>query len=310
MLLSIIIFTNSTAIEPGSSAIIIMLSLFLIILIISINYKQERGTAGRSREAGIPRGGRGGLRLASLPALPLPPSSCFWPRPSVLSTAWPKDTGGSRWPFRARVPGRSRPPHTEPHSASQKLLRHNYYRDSHSKLIFQLLHSCNHGDGPSSITCLLLFLKDSGRQSRRRRPGAAATDRGSRRERQRAMDTETLSKRDRALETERNDKPERAGAGGTEREGTARTPGKMEQIYTERRRQRQPRETARIKHGKKTGGGTEAKAATRTWNHTHTHILLERASPKDSNTQMERRREKIKSNKSPEVRQMNSIFFS
>lgn len=49
MLLSIIIFTNSTAIEPGSSAIIIMLSLLLIILIISINYKQKRGTVGGSR---------------------------------------------------------------------------------------------------------------------------------------------------------------------------------------------------------------------------------------------------------------------
>lgn len=71
---SIIIFTNSTAIAPGSSAIIIMLSLLLIILIISINYKQEWGTAGRSREAGTPLGGHGGLTLASLPLCPLPPS--------------------------------------------------------------------------------------------------------------------------------------------------------------------------------------------------------------------------------------------
>lgn len=50
MLFSIIIFTNSAAIEPGSSAIIIMLSLLLIILIISINYKQEQGPVGRRRE--------------------------------------------------------------------------------------------------------------------------------------------------------------------------------------------------------------------------------------------------------------------
>lgn len=50
-----------------------MLSLLLIILIISINYKQEWGTAGRSREAGTPLGGRGGLRLASLPIRLLPP---------------------------------------------------------------------------------------------------------------------------------------------------------------------------------------------------------------------------------------------
>ena len=191
MLLSIIIFTNSTAIEPGSSAIIITLSLLLIILIISINYKQEWGTAGRSREAGIPRGGRGGLRLASLPTHPLPPSSCFWPRPSGLSAAWPRDTGGSRWPFLARVLGQSWPPHTEPHSTSQKLLRHNYYRDSHSKLIFQLLHSCNHGDGPSSITCLLLFLKDSGRQNWSRRQTAAATETEGQGERDRQQWTET-----------------------------------------------------------------------------------------------------------------------
>lgn len=51
-LLSLIIFTNSAAIEPSSSAIIIMLSLLLIIPIISINYKQEQATAGRSRGQG------------------------------------------------------------------------------------------------------------------------------------------------------------------------------------------------------------------------------------------------------------------
>ena len=51
-LLSIIIFTNRAAIEPGSLAIIIMLSLLLIIPIISINYKQERGTVVKSRGQG------------------------------------------------------------------------------------------------------------------------------------------------------------------------------------------------------------------------------------------------------------------
>lgn len=175
MLLSIIIFTNSTAIEPGSSAIIIMLSLLLIILIVSINYKQEWGSAGRSREAGAPLGGGGGETGFPPTHLLLHPFH-FWPKPSAPSRAWPRDTGGSRWAFPARVPGPSWPPHTEPHSASQKLLRHNYYRDSYSKLIFQLLHSCNHGDGPSSITCLSLFLKDSRGQDWRRRQRAEMTE--------------------------------------------------------------------------------------------------------------------------------------
>lgn len=83
MLLAIIIFTNNTAIETGSSAIIIMLSLLLIILIISINYKQKWGTAGRSREAGTPLYGRGGVTLASLPTPWIPAPLGFWPRPSV-----------------------------------------------------------------------------------------------------------------------------------------------------------------------------------------------------------------------------------
>ena len=52
MLLFSIIFTNSAAIEPGSSAIIIMLSLLLIIPIISINYKQEQGPAGGAGRQG------------------------------------------------------------------------------------------------------------------------------------------------------------------------------------------------------------------------------------------------------------------
>lgn len=58
MLGSITIFTNSTAIEPDGLAIIITLSLLLIILIISINYKQERaqrvGHCTSGREWGQP----------------------------------------------------------------------------------------------------------------------------------------------------------------------------------------------------------------------------------------------------------------
>lgn len=42
VLLPIIIFTKSAATGPGSSAIIITLSLLLIIPIISVNYKQAR----------------------------------------------------------------------------------------------------------------------------------------------------------------------------------------------------------------------------------------------------------------------------
>ena len=53
-LLSVIIFTNSAVIEPGSSAIIIMLSLLLIIPIISINYKQEQGLAVGAGRRGHP----------------------------------------------------------------------------------------------------------------------------------------------------------------------------------------------------------------------------------------------------------------
>lgn len=110
MLLSIIIFTNSAAIEPGSSAIIIMLSLLLIILIISINYKQEWGTAGRSREAGTPLGGHEGLRLVSLPLRPLPPPpvsgqgqvSSPEPGPGVLGAL-----GGLFLPGSRKVPATS-----------------------------------------------------------------------------------------------------------------------------------------------------------------------------------------------------------
>lgn len=54
MLLSVIILTNSAAIEPGSSAIIIVLSLLLIIPIISINYKQEQGLAVGTGRQGHP----------------------------------------------------------------------------------------------------------------------------------------------------------------------------------------------------------------------------------------------------------------
>lgn len=178
---SIIIFTNSTAIAPGSSAIIIMLSLLLIILIISINYKQEWGTAGRSREAGTPLGGHGGADTGLPSPLPTSTLSCFWPRPSVPSSAWPRDIGGSRWPFPARVP--EGPGHLR---QSPSMPPRSYFGtiipESRSKLIFQLLRSCNHGDGSSSITCLSLLLKDSrGRNWRRQR--AETTDTAVRGER-------------------------------------------------------------------------------------------------------------------------------
>ena len=78
------------------------------------------------------------------------------PLHSLALRCWPLQVALSH-----QVPRPSWPPHSKPHSVSQKLLRCNYYRDGRSKLIFQLLHRCNHGDGPSSITCFPLFLKDS-----------------------------------------------------------------------------------------------------------------------------------------------------
>ena len=83
------------------------------------------------------------------------------------------------------------------------------------------------------------------------------------------------------------------GAAGTERERTASIPGKTELIYTERQRQGQLRETARIRHREKTGGGTEAEAVTGTGNHTHTHTLLERAPQRDGNKQKRRIENKV-----------------
>lgn len=144
------------------------------------------------------------MRLASLPTRPLP--SCFWPRPSIPSIAWPCGTGCCRWPFPTRVPRPSWPPHSKPHSVSQKLLRCNYYRDGRSKLIFQLLHSCNHGDGPSSITCSSLFLKgSSGGESEEEAESRDGRDRGAKRaaeskrqeDPQRQRETETQRRRDR-----------------------------------------------------------------------------------------------------------------
>lgn len=172
-LLPITIFTNSAAIEPGSLAIIIMLSLLLIILIISINYKQDQGAAGRSRRRGHLWEGVG-VRGASLPTQPL----LLLAKYSLLRSGLGILTMTPGGPFPARVPGLSPPPLTEPRYASHKLLRCNYCGDGRSKLIFQLLHSCNHGDGPSSITCLSLFFKDcSGGESRRMRQWYRAQER-------------------------------------------------------------------------------------------------------------------------------------
>lgn len=113
MLLSIIIFTNSTAIEPGSSAIIIMLSLLLIILIVSINYKQEWGAAGRSREAGAPLGGGGGETGSPPTHLLLHPFR-FWPKPEpgpgILEAP-----GGLFLPGSQGVPGHLTQSPTLPH---------------------------------------------------------------------------------------------------------------------------------------------------------------------------------------------------
>lgn len=147
-----------------------------------------------------------GVRLASLPtrSLPLPSYFC----PCVPSRAWPMEVIAPGGPFPARVPGLSWPPHTKPHSASQTLLRRNYYRDNRSKLIFQLLHSCSHGDGPNSITCLC-----SDRFQRRRAGGGGrvrTTKTGVGRERRREhgrgrppRDRERQKHRD--PETERDD---------------------------------------------------------------------------------------------------------
>lgn len=103
-----------------------------------------------------------------------------------------------------RGPWLSWPPLTEPYSASQKLLRCNYYRDGHSKVIFQLPHSCNHGDGPSAITCLSLFLKDSRRGESEDTEGRDGGDkRRKERESQRAREVRTPRDRERQKHRDR-----------------------------------------------------------------------------------------------------------
>lgn len=82
MLGSITIFTNSIAIEPDGLAIIITLSLLLIILIISINYKQEQGPAGGALHL------REGVWAASLALFHSWPSVPFR-RPDLRDTAAP-----------------------------------------------------------------------------------------------------------------------------------------------------------------------------------------------------------------------------
>lgn len=65
-------------------------------------------------------------------------------------------------------------------------------------MIFQLLHSCNHGDGPSSITCLSLVLEDSSRGELRRRQRAETTEMGCKeRDTERARALKTLRDRER-----------------------------------------------------------------------------------------------------------------
>lgn len=126
-------------------------------------------------------------------------------------------------------PRPSWPPHSKPHSVSQKLLRCNYYRDGRSKLIFQLLCSCNHGDGPSSITCLSLFLKDSsGGESEEEAESRDGRDRGARRAAEskghedphRQRETETQRRRDRGKRQAPGELGETQARGGTERPGS------------------------------------------------------------------------------------------
>ena len=129
-------------------------------------------------------------------------------------------------------PRPSWPPHSKPHFVSQKLLQCNYYRDGCSKLIFQLLHSCNHGDGPSSITCLSLFLKDSSggesEEEAESRDGRDGRDRGARKtaeskrheDPQRQRETETQRRRDREKRLTSGELGETQAWGETERPGS------------------------------------------------------------------------------------------
>ena len=114
-------------------------------------------------------------------------------------------------------------------------------------MIFQLLCSCNHGDGPSSITCLSLFLKDSsGGESEEEAESRDGRDRGARRAAESKGREDPHRQRDRNTETQRQREvtgPGRTGRDtGLGRDREAREHPTKELMGTERWTQRQ-RET-------------------------------------------------------------------